>query len=426
MNPHDRWYLGGLGVAIVGVFATLAAFDDLDHRVPVFLALSAAVFVLYAAAVRLVLRRGARAARSGLVIVAIAVAARLVLLPAAPDMSADIYRYLWEGRVVSHGHNPFAHAPDAPELESLRDANSLRVQHSHMATIYPPAAQAVFALAARIRPALWVQKLLFVLFDVATVLVLIPLLRLRGIDPLRSVIYAWNPLVIFETAHSGHVDAVGVFAMVLGLWLVLRARPAWGSVALALSFLTKFVTVMLAPFYLVRRAYWPWLLLAVALVVIAYLPFAGAGMKLFTSLRVYALEWRFNGLAYEMLTGVWHDALPARRLFAAAVVLFAFFHAVRQRDVLRYAFLVVGFALLLAPTLYPWYVLWIVPFLCVFPNRAWILFTGLVFVSYWVWVVYHRTGEWALPPAVYAIEYAPFLALLALDAWSARRRAAAA
>ena len=72
--------------------------------------------------------------------------------------------------------------------------------------------------------------------------------------------------------------------------------------------------------------------------------------------------------------------------------------------------------ILLSPTVYPWYLVWIVPFLCVYPNRAWLLFTGLVALSYWVWVVYDATGVWALPGGLLALEYVPFYGLLVWDA----------
>ena len=66
--------------------------------------------------------------------------------------------------------------------------------------------------------------------------------------------------------------------------------------------------------------------------------------------------------------------------------------------------------------------MWIVPFLCFYRNRAWILFTGLVCLSYWVWEVFPVEGAWELPRRVYVLEYAPFYALLAYDAVRGRRK----
>ena len=102
-----------------------------------------------------------------------------------------------------------------------------------------------------------------------------------------------------------------------------------------------------------------------------------------------------------------------RTTFIAAA--FIAVRAVRCNDIVEYTYSAVACVLLMSPTLYPWYVVWLVPLLCLRPSRAWILFTGLVSTSYWVWVVLDRTGEWRLPPAVYALEYAPFYALFLWD-----------
>lgn len=427
MHARERWLLGALGVILVAFFIALAALDDLNLRVPLLLTIYAFGFAVYAGAVIAVTRCSGGA--SLLLILVVATASRLVLVPSAPTMSTDIYRYLWEGRAIVAGFNPFARAPDDPALEYLRDDDYDGVSHQHMETIYPPVAQGVFALGAALRPSIAMQKLLFVLFDVGTVLLLIPLLRLRGIDPGRVIVYAWNPMVIFETGHSGHVDAVGIFFMVLGLWLLTRAgkgRPAWAFVALALSFLSKYFTAILVPYFALRRRYLPWLALAAVVALVGFLPFAGAGRKLFASLEAYSTLWQFNGLSFRALTAVWDHPQWIRQGLAAVAVVAILVQAARQTDVMRYSFLAIAIALLTVPTLYPWYVAWIVPFLCVFVNRSWILFTGLVFLSYLVWPLSVASGEWRLPAWVLALEYAPFLLLLVADALRSRKSAVTA
>lgn len=421
-----RWLLGAIGVLLVVTFVVTAGLDDLNRRIPLFLSIYTIAFLLYVAAVVVALRVGEKGRGALVIIVLVGAAARLVLVPAQPTMSTDIHRYLWEGHAILHGFNPFAHAPDDPELLFLRGDDYDAINHKDLETIYPPVSQGVFALGALIRPTLSMQKLLFVLFDVGTVLLLIPLLRQRGVDPGASVVYAWSPLVIFETGHSGHLDAVGIFFMVLGLWLVLSSRRAAGFASLALAFLSKYLTAVLVPFFAFRRRHAPWLLVMAGVIVVGYLPFAGAGSKLVSSLQIYSMEWRFNGLVFSVLHGVWDDPLAVRRVLTGLLALFVVFQAFRQTDVLRYAFLTIACALLVVPTLYPWYIAWIVPFLCVYRNRAWILFTGLVFASYVVWPISEQTGQWRLPPIVYAIEYIPFYALLVFDALRGRSRAVAA
>jgi hypothetical protein len=154
-----------------------------------------------------------------------------------------------------------------------------------------------------------------------------------------------------------------------------------------------------------------------------FLPFSSAGLGLFSSLRLYMAEWRFNGLAFELLNRVVADPLWSRRILMFAAAAVVVYSSLKQADVIRFAFIAIGTVLLCSPTLYPWYVAWIVPFLCFYRNRAWILFTGLVLLSYWVWEVFPDGGTWELPWPVYLMEYLPFFALLMYDAvrgWRSR------
>lgn len=415
MGEKGRWILGGGGILLAALFGAISRIDGLVDRIGLFLALFALAFIVYISV--LIAVRGSSAGGRGLLlyVFVIAVICRAVLVPTEPAMSTDIYRYLWEGRMIVHGFNPFAQPPDSPELAFLIDENYDGVSHKHMVTIYPPVSQAVFALAAWIRPDVRMQKALFVLFDLGTILLLVSFLKLRGIDPFACVIYAWNPLVIFETGHSGHLDPIGIFFLVLGLWLIARGRRLPGFLAMGVSFLAKYLAAVFVPYFLARKRYAVWAAVTVAVAVAGYLPFASAGSGLLSSFKVYSAEWQFNGLVFKLLKALVGDPRWTRWILTAILGAVVLRQSIKQDDVLRFAFVVVGTGLLLAPTLYPWYVMWIVPFLCFRPNRAWIIFTGLVFVSYWVWEIVSIEGKWELPWYLYVVEYAPFYGLLLFD-----------
>ena len=416
MSRNDRWLMGGMGFLLVASFVALSLTADLHHRIPRFLFLYGIAFVAYAVALARALRKGDAWSRRALWwVLGVAVVARVAVVPAEPVMSTDVYRYLWEGRVILSGHNPFEIAPDSPELESLRDQFFEEINHKELETIYPPLAQGVFAVGAWIQPHPTAQKALFSLFDLATIFVLLTFLRLREMAPIGVIVHAWNPLVIFETSHSGHVDAVGVFFLVLALLWFSQNASARGTVALAGSFLVKYVAVILGPYLVLRKRHAIWLPVAAVIVLLGYLPFISAGTRLFSSLQVYGMEWQFNGLPYRFVELTGADSGGIRLLLAVITAVFVAVRAVRCNDIVEYTFSAVACVLLMSPTLYPWYVVWMVPLLCLRPSRAWILFTGLVFTSYWVWVVLDLTGEWHLTPVVYLIEYLPFYALFLWD-----------
>jgi hypothetical protein len=405
------------GVLIAGTSLHLVLLGDLPGNVPHFLAAVGVMFALYAAAIFLFARM--QTSRRWLMfIVMIAVLCRVAMLTSTPSLSDDIYRYLWEGRVMQAGYNPFGFAPEAVELEFLRDANYERINHRELETIYPPLAQAVFLAGASIASNVIMQKVLFVLFDLATLAILILLLRARKMNPNLSVVYAWSPLVMLETAHSGHMDSIGIFFLVLALYAFEKGKVSGGMAAAGMSFLAKLLPVMLAPYFLFRRKYVMWVPVAIGVGIVGYLPFARAGDKLWSSLLVYGQHWNFNSLVYRLADRVIDKPDHIRFGLIAIVALFSLYQGLKKQDLVRYVFRVVGCALLLSPTIYPWYLCWIVPLLCFHRSRAWIYLTGAVVASYWVWTL----GEWRLSTGFLAVEHVPFYIALAWEASRSLRR----
>jgi hypothetical protein len=212
------------------------------------------------------------------------------------------------------------------------------------------------------------------------------------------------------------MDSLAIFGVVLAIFLFNRGRNLLGSASMALSFLAKYFSVVLIPFLVTRRRYWGGLALFVLVAILGYIPFAGASSKLAASLGVYSRHWEFNSLVFGVMRLFVEDPRAIRIVLVGIVVLFAFYQSYRQKDLLRYAYLVTGSTLVLSPTVYPWYLCWIVPFLCFYPSRAWLFLTGAVVLSYTVWPYFHDSGVWEVSWVVMLIEYTPFFGLLAYDA----------
>jgi alpha-1,6-mannosyltransferase len=380
------------------------------HIVP-FLLLYAAAFAAYALAARTVLRSTRAGAGRLCFIFIVCALAHACVIPAQPDLSTDIHRYAWEGRVVLHGGNPFVTPPDDSTLAAMRDAEYRQVTHESMSAIYPPLAQGAFALTQLVYAGPVSLKVLFSLFNLGTVLVLFRLLRRRGACQAHALLFAWNPLVIVEAGLSGHLDAMAVFFLVLGLELWESGRRGWSSVVLGASALVKYLALATLP-WLARRRYYAAAAILLFVIAAGYTPFWSAGSKLFTSLRLYTATWYFNGPPFFALSAFLGSQDLARRLLFGVGIAFVFTAALRERDLARFLYLTIGCALLVSPTVYPWYLTWIAPFLALYRSRAWIAFSALVMLSYAVWIYYIGTGAWRLPGWLLAIEYAPFYLLL--------------
>ncbi|HLL78957.1 MAG TPA: glycosyltransferase family 87 protein [Ktedonobacteraceae bacterium] len=175
---------------------------------------------------------------------------RAMLLPIPPVLSRDSWRYLWDARVTLHGFSPYVTKPVDPAVAFLKD-NVLfpNMRFRTAPTIYPPGAQAVFLLSYLLAQSnLDFLKGIFLVFDIATCLVLIVLLRRKGLDARRVLLYAWCPLPIVEFAIQGHVDVLTLTFVLLALLVAsstsMRGRVLTGML-IGLAALTKLYPILL-------------------------------------------------------------------------------------------------------------------------------------------------------------------------------------
>ena len=340
---------------------------------------------------------------------------RIVATAGVPALSDDVYRYVWDGRVQLAGIHPYVHAPVDPALAALRDGDWAKINHPELRTIYPPLAQMVFAALAGLGLGPRGFRLFFGFADFGVVLALAWLARRLNLPRERVLLYAWNPLAVIESAGSGHIEPLGVL-----LVLATLGASAWrAGAALAAAVQVKLVPLLLFP-GLWRRQGSGAGLAFVATVGLLWLPYALTGPAIGSGTFDYARRWEHNAFLYAGVEGLVHQ-LPweavehwiwprgiARIVVSLCLLLWTLYVTQRLRpDPLHEALLVFGGALLLAPTVHPWYALWVLPFAALAFSPGWLLFAALVPLAYWA-----PAGD--VPWAVRLLEYAPPLALMAL------------
>jgi alpha-1,6-mannosyltransferase len=367
------------------------------------------------------------------VIFCIAAAMRLIALFAPPYLSSDIYRYVWDGRVLAAGINPYRYIPTDPHLEHLRDpAIWPEINRSNYApTIYPPAAQAIFSAASRFGETLTVMKAAMLLLEAAAIGLMLHMLIASGQPAARILIYAWHPLPLWEFAGSGHIDTALVFFVALALWL-RRRFPGWASgLALAGAVLTKLYPAVLFP-ALWRRGDWLMPFVFAVAIVLAYLPFLGVGWGVIGFLPGHMAEEGFTGGgAGFYLWGLAKTVLPVTGapasvyiVFAAALLMALGALVAFRRDALGpalpgAALLAAACMVLLSPH-YPWYFAWLVVFACLLPCFSLLWLTVAVFLLYLVPVGSQLVRD-SNRLIVESIIYLPFAVLAAVE-WRHRRR----
>jgi hypothetical protein len=463
-GSRGAWLLGGLagcGLGIAGLWTSLWHVRDLLLAAPRYLATYAAAFALYLLAVILARRASAAGMERAClaVVLAGALAMRLAVWPVTPTLTTDFHRYLWDGRVAAHGINPYRYPPKHPTLESLRGPGWEQINFPGTRTPYPPFSQLCFWFVARfLGGSVAGLKLLLTLFELLVLLGLAQLLRARG-DPLsRVVVYAWHPLAVTEVALSAHQDIIAIGLLFAGVALLERAsdtrepaakdrprasprnsllrapaglRPAAAAgLALGLSVAAKGFTLLLLP--RLARVRGPAVaLFALAAVALAYLPYLNTPSIPQGGAVSMARYWESNGSLVPFLASVLrlvfpiapHAASIAARVMAGALILAVSLWLGWRRapnrersaaggsaaDTLpRDLYLILLVLLLASPVVMPWYLLWLIPWLCLYPAASGLVFSLLVPLSYLLST--HRFPTW-----LHVAEYVLVYALLAYE-----------
>ncbi len=387
------WLVAGVGVLT-------------GRLIPVHLAAEGVCWTLFAAAVVLLLRVPRRA------VPALVLAGALLVGAAGatgqPTISTDSARYSWDGIVQDAGVSPYAHVPADAALAPLRpswlfpaartaaDGTTVcpgpraepaeqvgapgeictSINRPRVPTIYPPVAEALFALARIAVPPevgyLPVQ-LLGLLTVLATTALLLRALPRAGRDPRWAAAFGWCPFVTMDAVTNAHVDAAAAFLALAATVLLVSGRSVRGGIVLGLAIATKFLPLLVVPPLARRR---PVLLAATALgtVALVYLPHVLAvGPSVIGYLPGYLNEEGYDdGSRSALLAVLLPDSastLVALALLAALAVVLLL--RTDPRDPWAAQTAMIGAALVLLSPRYSWYSLLLVPFIVMSGRWEW-------------------------------------------------------
>ena len=379
------------------------------------------------------------------------IAMRVVFLGTQPVLEDDYNRYLLDGAVTASGINPYAHTPLAildgetgeAALERLRDEAPHileRLNYPGLSTVYPPLAQAAFALAHWIAP--WnldAWRAILLLVDLAVCGILLMLLRSLARSPLWVAVYWWNPVVVKEFHNSAHMDLLVMLPVAAALLFLVRAKPYATAVAAALGVGAKLWPVLLVPTLMrggfrSRGTVIAALAIGAALCALLLAPAVVNGFASTSGFVAYGSQWQANDVLFRSLQWLVRQVpgldgasamIATRVLVAAAVCAVAI--AVNRRpaasrlDLCARAFLTIAALFLLSPTQFPWYYGWIAILLPVFPARGFLVLavTLPLYYAYFHFAARDLTDQFR--HAVVWLIWLPCWALLAYDGLTGHR-----
>lgn len=336
---------------------------------------------------------------------ALAVFLRLLLLFAFPNLSDDVYRFIWDGRLIAAGYNPFGYLPrdlvEQPPPDFLPDRELFELLNSpDYFTVYPPLAQGVFAFAAYIFPediywSAFLMKVPLIALDIGNVWLIMGLLKWLD-RPVSSVLwYALNPLILLEISGNLHFEGVMLFFFLLSWLALLQGRQLPAMVAFGLSVASKLLTLLFVP-AMFRRfpegARIRTLFFLSIITGLLFLPFFNLTFlsNLGQSLDLYFRSFEFNASLYYLLRSVGYVMSGYNRIgvigpglslvFVLLLVLLVWRE--RKPDWQNWfvpVVLIQTLYLFFSTTIHPWYLSFLI---------AGLPFTGFRYPLVWSYLVY--------------------------------------
>jgi hypothetical protein len=339
-----------------------------------------------------------------LVCVAMAAAWRVPYILVRPGPQDDILRYVWDGRLQRLGYNPYTAIPADPALAKLHTPETRQMNNPDLPSPYPPGAQLFFRTVTAIDESAFAFKVVFALCDLAIVLLLLAELRWSGVGDHWVLAYFWHPLLVPCVAYNGHIDIVGALLLLISAMSLRRHWRLLAAITFGMAVAVKFLPAVLAPLYW-RRVRIRDGLLAALLVGLLYAPLVNHGTISPGSLGAFVQRFRFNDPLFSVI-----ERVVRPQAAAGLAVLFGLLTAawIRRRwpapslDAWAWPMAV---SLAAAPVVYPWYLLWLIPFLPPAPALPLVVWTLSILSVFFVWYSHAFGGPWQVPNWILGLEY---------------------
>ncbi|MEP1231643.1 MAG: hypothetical protein ABJG88_13295 [Litorimonas sp.] len=360
---------------------------------------------------------------------------RALFFGSVPIYEDDFNRYLWDGASIAQGVSPYKYSPteildqlanetlpegqipipaqDGKRLLKLSDEGYsllLKINNPDLTTIYPPSAQAAFAIAAIIKPLdLNSLRLVFLFIEALTMFLLIKALALYGRSSLWTLLYAFNPLLIYSAFNVAHMDVV-LPPFIIAALILIKKRPYMAAIAVAGAAAVKVWPLILAPIFYrgwLRRPliYISCAILVAALSLMLFWPML-TELRPSSGLSAYTQTWQRSSFLFpafsRFLEGFMTEPSQFLRYCVAGILTglslwFGFKHLLEQNTsspennilqdrlhmAMPRALMILTLTLIfLSPTGYPWYVIWVIMFMPFIPYYGAALLCALVPLYY--------------------------------------------
>ncbi len=332
---------------------------------------------------------------------------RMLLLFSAPNLSDDVYRFIWDGRLAANGISPFSHLPSEimqmPSVTGITKELFLQLNSKEYYTIYPPVMQGIFWLAGKLFPvnvfaAIVFLKCFILLVEVATGYLLIQLLKKLLFPKQLCLLYFLNPLVITELTGNVHFDGLMIFFVLLAFLLLIKNNRHCSAIVLGLGIATKLLPVLFLPL-IINKTRWRKDLLyliitgVITLALFAFVFNISMVQNMLNGIGLFIQKFEFNASVYyvvryvvTLINGYNMIAVagPFLILFSSFIILFISFKGKKFTSInfLNKSLFIITIWFLFSTTVHPWYICLPVALTVFTPYRFAIIWSFTQTLSY--------------------------------------------
>ncbi len=360
---------------------------------------------------------------------------RVSLIFALPLLSDDVYRFIWDGRLLIAGYNPFDQLPAAylnQGIPGIDQALFAELNSPDYFTIYPPVAQGIFAVACWLFPtSIWgsavVMKVFLVGFELGSLYLLPRLLRHFKLPIKNALLYALNPLVILEISGNLHFEGAMVFFLLLALWYLVNEKWDFSALAMGLSIVSKLLPLIFLPLLLRRLGWWKsiryYFIVGLGVLLLFAPLISGVFLTNFgDSLDLYFRRFEFNASIYYLLRWVGYQSSGYNLIayigpsLAGLVLLGVLLYTLLERkpsweNFPQAMLFAICLYLFCTTTIHPWYTILPVVLCCFTRFRFPVLWSILIFLTY----ANYSGAEYAENLWLVAVEYSLVFCLLLVE-----------